>query len=91
VSGRAHWDARYTFSKTGRSVLNRIDASFMFKGGKIVRHVDRFPFWRWSRQALGATGLVLGWTPIVRRAVRREAALQLDAWLAKRQIVAPSS
>jgi ketosteroid isomerase-like protein len=80
--GSAHWDARYTFSKTGRSVLNRIDATFAFRDHKIVRHVDRFDFWRWSRQALGPAGLLLGWTPIVRGAVRRQAAQQLDAWSA---------
>jgi ketosteroid isomerase-like protein len=80
--GRAHWDASYTFSKTGRRVVNRIDATFAFREGKIVRHVDRFDFWRWSRQALGPAGVLLGWTPIVRNAVRRQAAAQLDAWTA---------
>ncbi len=83
-TGGAHWDARYTFSKSGRPVLNRVDASFAFRDGKIVRHVDRFDFWRWSRQALGPAGLVLGWTPIVRNAVRRQAADQLEAWTAAR-------
>jgi ketosteroid isomerase-like protein len=82
--GHAHWDATYTFSKTGRRVVNRIDATFAFREGKIVRHVDRFDFWRWSRQALGPVGLLLGWTPIVRSAVRRQAAEQLDAWTASR-------
>jgi ketosteroid isomerase-like protein len=84
ASGRAHWDARYVFSKTGRGVLNRIDATFGFRDGQIVRHVDRFSFWRWSRQALGPVGLFLGWTPLVRATARRQAAEQLDAWMAKR-------
>jgi ketosteroid isomerase-like protein len=82
AGGRAHWDARYTFSKTNRRVVNRIDATFAFRDHKIIRHVDRFDFWRWSRQALGPAGLFLGWTPIVRNAVRRQAAAQLDAWAA---------
>jgi ketosteroid isomerase-like protein len=38
-SATAHWDARYTF-RTGRKVLNQIDAAFTFKDGKILRHVD---------------------------------------------------
>jgi ketosteroid isomerase-like protein len=84
ASGSAHWDARYTFSKTGRSVLNRIDATFAFRDGKILRHIDRFSFWRWSRQALGPAGVLLGWTPLVRNAVRRQAMQQLDAWIARR-------
>src|SRR5688500_8756564 len=29
-TGRAHWDARYEFSATGRNVVNRIDAKFEF-------------------------------------------------------------
>ncbi len=83
--GRAHWDARYAFSKTGRQVLNRVDAAFEFHDGKIVRHVDRFDFWRWSRQALGPVGLFLGWTPLLRSAGRRQAAEQLDAWLERQR------
>src|SRR3954471_22198203 len=31
TTGKAHWDAWYTFSATGNKVLNRIDASFTFK------------------------------------------------------------
>ena len=79
-AGRAHWDARYTFSATGRKVLNKIDARFEFKDGLIVRHVDDFPFYRWARQALGPVGAVLGWTPLVRGKVRRQAAAGLAAF-----------
>ncbi len=79
--GRAHWEARYTFSPTGRRVRNVIDAGFEFRGGLIARHVDRFGFWRWARQALGAAGWLLGWTPLVRNRVRSEARRGLDAFL----------
>jgi hypothetical protein len=83
-TGRAHWDAHYRFSATGRDVLNRIDAQFEFDPqGRIVLHRDRFDFWRWSRQALGAPGLLLGWTPMLRNAVRRKARANLDRYLAK--------
>ena len=82
--GSAHWDAWYTFSATGRKVLNRIDATFRFRDGRIAFHRDAFPFWRWSRQALGPAGLLLGWTPFVRAKVRRTAAANLDAYLASR-------
>ncbi len=82
-TGRAHWDARYTFSATGRKVLNRIDASFEFRDGLIVRHVDRFDFWRWSRQALGVPGWLLGWSGFLRRKVRAQAATNLAAFVRK--------
>lgn len=85
LTGSAHWVARYTFSKTGRKVENRIDAAFRFRDGLIAEHVDRFSFWRWSRQALGPVGLLLGWTPWLRGTVRAEAAKGLAQWQAKRR------
>lgn len=71
--GSARWVATYTFSKTGRKVRNVIDARFEFRDGLIVRHTDRFDLWRWSGMALGAKGWLLGWTPLVQNAIRREA------------------
>ena len=82
-AGRAHWDAAYTFSQTGRRVLNRIDAEFEFRDGLIVAHRDRFDFWRWSRQALGAPGLLLGWSPLLRSKVRARARANLERYLAR--------
>lgn len=73
-TGSAHWTARYTFSLTGRRVTNEIDASFRFQDKLIIRHVDRFSFWRWSRMALGTPGLLLGWTPQLRDRVRAQSA-----------------
>lgn len=43
---RVHWEAVYSFSKTGRKVHNVILAELRFKGGKIVSHIDRFDFYR---------------------------------------------
>jgi ketosteroid isomerase-like protein len=80
--GSAHWDAHYRFTATGRLVDNSIDAAFTFApDGRIVQHRDRFSFWRWSRQALGAPGLVLGWTPMLRGAVRKKAQANLRKYL----------
>ncbi len=79
--GRAHWEAWYAFSATGRRVHNVIDARFEFRDGLIVRHEDQFDFWRWSRQALGPVGLLLGWTPLVRNRVRAEAAKGLTQFM----------
>lgn len=83
ASGSAHWEAHYTFGATGRPVHNVIEAAFTFEDGLIRTHTDRFDFWRWSRQALGAPGLLLGWTPWLRRKVRTEAARRLDRYIDK--------
>jgi hypothetical protein len=82
----AHWEPTYRFSATGRMVHNIIDAEFEFDAaGLITRHRDRFDFWRWSRQALGAPGLLLGWSPMLRGKVRAQAAKNLDRFLAARK------
>jgi hypothetical protein len=63
-------------------VHNRIDARFEFDGqGLITRHRDRFDFWAWSRQALGTTGWLLGWTPMLRNKVRYTADGNLRRYL----------
>ena len=79
-TGGAHWEAHYRFSATGRLVHNRIDACFTFRDGLIASHRDRFDFWAWSRQALGAPGWLLGWTPLLRRKVAARAASNLAAF-----------
>lgn len=82
--GNARWQAWYTFSATGRHVHNVIDAAFRFRDGLIIEHRDRFSFWRWARQALGPTGLLLGWTPFLRAKVMRTARAGLDAYVSRR-------
>ena len=84
ATGSARWEPRYTFSASGRPVHNVIDSVFTFDAGRIVGHVDTFDLWRWSRMALGAKGLLLGWSPIVRNAVRGQAKRGLDAWMERR-------
>jgi ketosteroid isomerase-like protein len=82
--GGAHWDAKYVFSKTGRNVLNKIDAEFQFKNGKIIKHKDTFDMWKWSKQALGLPGLLLGWSPLLKNKVHSQALDQLRKFSSKR-------
>jgi len=84
TTGSAHWEPRYTFSVTGRPVYNRIDSAFTFRDGVIGTQRDSFDLWRWSRMALGAKGALLGWTPMVRNAIRSEARRNFDNWRARR-------
>ncbi|MFE2005925.1 nuclear transport factor 2 family protein [Pseudomonas guariconensis] len=71
--GNAHWVARYLFTQTGRTVVNDIQASFVIRDGLICQHDDSFDLWRWSRQALGLPGLLLGWSPLLQNKVRQQA------------------
>ena len=79
----AHWIATYTFSATGRPVVNDVHATFKIENGLIVDHVDAFSFWKWSRQAIGTKGLLLGWTPYLRGKVGGTAKAGLDKFIAK--------
>lgn len=83
-TGSAHWVATYLFSATGNTVVNDIGARFVFRDGKICEHHDHFDLWRWSRQALGLKGLLLGWSPALKNAVRAQALKGLKAFQAGR-------
>jgi ketosteroid isomerase-like protein len=68
--GTATWEAHYIFSRTGRKVHNIVHAQFLFKEGKIIKHIDSFDLYRWARQAMGLKGLLLGWTPYFAKKMR---------------------
>lgn len=72
-SGTAKWIASYTFSKTNRPVVNVIQASFQFQDGLIIKHTDTFDLWKWSRQALGFKGILLGWTKFMQQKIQQQA------------------
>jgi ketosteroid isomerase-like protein len=79
--GSCDWDARYSFSRTGRSVHNRIHAEFEFAGGKITHHTDTFDLARWAGMALGWPGKILGWTPWMQEKIRGTARTSLAHFL----------
>ncbi|WP_115462954.1 nuclear transport factor 2 family protein [Winogradskyella aurantiaca] len=60
--GSAHWEAKYTFSQTGRPVHNIMEANFEIKEGQIIKHVDHFNLHRWAKQAFGFKGALIGGT-----------------------------
>lgn len=81
--GKANWIATYNFSKTGHQVINNIWAEFTFENGKIIKHRDDFNFYKWSSQALGLTGSLLGWTTYLRKKVQQNAMKSLEAFMKK--------
>lgn len=80
---RADWTARYTFTKTGRPVVNRVKSQFGFKDGLILAQRDGFDLPAWLRQALGWKGALFGRAAFLQNAVRKEARKSLDAFMAK--------
>lgn len=83
TEGRAHWEPVYAFGTAGRTVHNVIEARFRFRDGRIAHHRDAFDLWRWTRQALGLPGVLLGWTPLLQNKVRQTARRRLDRFIAR--------
>ena len=71
------WVATYTFSKTGRRVVNKVKAFMRIQSGKITEHTDEFDLYRWSRQALGLPGMLLGWSGYLKNKIRHDARSRL--------------
>lgn len=82
--GSATWEARYTFTSTGRPVVNVGHATFRFKDDLIVEHRDEFDFPKWAGQALGFKGKLLGRTGFLRGKVQANAMAGLRNYQAGR-------
>ncbi len=80
---KAHWQAKYTFSKTGRRVVNEVDAYFLFKDGLIIKHVDDFNRKEWAKQAMGLKGRLFGGTGFFRDQLYKNTKVLLDKFEAK--------
>ncbi len=70
-TGSAKWTAKYQYGPHKRNVTNHVAATFEFKNGKIIAHTDRFDIWKWSRQALGTTGVLLGWSSFMKNKIQK--------------------
>ena len=80
---KANWTAIYPFSKTLRLVHNKISAEFIIEEGKIVYHKDSFNLWKWSSMALGLPGMLLGWTPFMKKKIQKQALAQLRKYMSQ--------
>lgn len=67
------WTASYTFSATGRKVVNKVRANMRFANGRIIEHSDAFSLHQWSKQAFGITGVLIGWNSFFQRRIKNQA------------------
>jgi ketosteroid isomerase-like protein len=81
-----NWKANYTFSRTGRKILNNIKAFMRIRNGKIIEHSDGFRLSTWIAQAFGWKGLWFGWTSFMKRKVQKAARKNLDKFMEKKAI-----
>ena len=85
--GSAHWEAHYTFSKTGRPVHNIIDATFEFKDGLIIKHTDEFNLHKWAKQAIGVKGIFFGGMQFFKNKLQTQTNAILDKFIAEHKAV----
>lgn len=83
--GSANWTAKYIFSSTNKSVVNKIHAEFEFFEGLIYRHLDTFDFYIWAKQAFGIKGVLLGWTSFFKKKVQQQALQSLRKYQLHKQ------
>lgn len=82
--GSANWTAEYVYGEANRKVVNVVSASFKFKDGKIIEHIDTFDLWKWTQQAMGVIGYVLGWTPFMKNKIQKTTNQQLNDFISKK-------
>jgi hypothetical protein len=78
------WTAKYTFSKTGKKVVNYVKAYMRFKDGKIIEHSDAFKLSKWAAQALGLKGELFGWMGWFKRRITRQARKSLQLFISSK-------
>ena len=81
--GTCNWTASYAFLKTGRKVVNNVKAHMRIEGGYITEHTDEFDIYKWSRQALGLPGILLGWSGYLKNKIRFDAKTRLKKFMEK--------
>ncbi len=84
--GSAHWEAFYNFSKTGRRVHNKIDATFKFKDGLIIEHKDEFNLVKWAKQAMGFKGLLFGTLGYFKTKLNQQTNYLLDKYMKEKKL-----
>lgn len=82
-TGKALWKVTCHFGKNNNKVVNTIHSEFRFKDGLIIKHTDDFDIWKWSKQALGMPGFLLGWTGYMHKKIQEKALLALKKFKLK--------
>ncbi|SCY07660.1 SnoaL-like domain-containing protein [Nonlabens sp. Hel1_33_55] len=79
--GKVQWTANYLNGSNKRPVTNHVTANFKLADGEIVNHVDSFNLSKWSRQALGVSGLLMGWSSFMKNQIQKKTNSLLDHYI----------
>ncbi|NNE31005.1 MAG: nuclear transport factor 2 family protein [Winogradskyella sp.] len=87
TEGTAQWEAFYIFSKTGKKIHNKINATFEFKDGLIIKHTDKFSLHKWATQAFGVTGFIMGKTHFFKSKLNHQTNHLVDKYIQKKELL----
>ena len=82
-SGKVNWVAEYSYGKKRRKVINHVSANFKFQDGKIIEHIDTFDLWKWTKQAMGPVGYLLGWSSFMKNKIQKTTNSKLNKYISK--------
>ena len=82
-SGTVDWTAEYFFGPKKRKVINHVHSKFVISNGLILEQVDAFDIWKWSSQALGMPGKLLGWTSFLQQKIQARSKRTLQQFIDK--------
>lgn len=83
--GKAAWIATYTFTRTGRKVINKVNATFELAEGKIVKHTDSFDLNAWLQMAFGWKGILFAYLPFLKNKFKQTVKKTLTSYLEKQK------
>ncbi len=83
TAAMAQWIATYFYGNKKRKVINKVLAKFELKDGLIIKHTDDFDLWKWTKQALGFSGYLLGWSSFMKSKIQVQTNTLLKNYMAK--------
>lgn len=82
-TGSVNWKAEYLYGKQKREVTNLVSANFKFKDGFIIQHIDTFDLYKWTKQAMGPVGYLMGWSTFMKNKIQKTTNEQLATYMSK--------
>ena len=90
TSATVDWEAHYTYSTTGRKVVNNVRLVLQIENGLIFKQIDTFDLSKWTGQALPpVVAQLFAWFPDL--TIRKLAKKTLNGYIEKQAAKAKTS
>ena len=78
---KVNWIAQYNYGPKKRKVVNHVSAQLKIVDGRIMEHTDHFDLWKWTQQAFGLPGYLLGWSSFMKMKIKGKVSLALKEFI----------